>query len=84
MFLLLAGVYVGYYGWYELRVNAGAFADDPIVGAVTDIQGQVTTWLDALGVRWIAGAFALAVVLAMALRRRRKQSASPSVTDNVT
>ncbi|SPT51230.1 cytochrome c biogenesis CcdA family protein [Actinomadura madurae] len=85
VFLLLAGVYVGYYGWYELRLNAGASADDPIVGTVTDIQGQVTTWLDALGVRWIAGAFALAVVLAMALRthRRRKQSATPSVTDNV-
>jgi cytochrome c biogenesis protein CcdA len=67
-FLLLAGLYVAYYGWYEVRVNAGNSADDPIVGAVTEIQGQVTTWLDAIGVWWIAGAFILTAGLAFALR----------------
>jgi cytochrome c biogenesis protein CcdA len=75
-FLLLAGLYVAYYGWYELRVNAGDSADDPIVGAVTEIQGQVTMRLDAIGVWWIAGAFILAASLAAALRtvQRRRDS----------
>ncbi|MFD0888128.1 cytochrome c biogenesis CcdA family protein [Streptosporangium algeriense] len=79
VFLLLAGLYVAYYGWYELRVNAGGSADDPVVGAVTDLQGQLTAWLDALGVRPIAAAFALTLVLALAVRtrKRRKESAAP-------
>ncbi|TDD82619.1 cytochrome c biogenesis CcdA family protein [Actinomadura rubrisoli] len=67
-FLLAAGVYVAYFGWYELRVNAGDSADDPLVGTVTRIQGEVTGRLDAIGVWWIAGAFA--VTAAAALVRR--------------
>ncbi|WP_061298350.1 cytochrome c biogenesis CcdA family protein [Herbidospora cretacea] len=70
VFLLLAGLYVAYYGWYELRVDAGHSADDPVVGAVTELQGRITAWLDALGVWPIAVAFALTAVLALAMRRR--------------
>ena len=66
-FLLLAGVYVAYYGWYELRVIAGDSADDAVVGTVTEFQGQITTWLDAIGVWWIVAAFALTVGAALAM-----------------
>jgi cytochrome c biogenesis protein CcdA len=72
VFLLLAGLYVTYYGWYELRVIAGDSADDPVVGTVTEIQGQITTWLDAAGVWLIAAAFLLTAGAALALRVARR------------
>jgi cytochrome c biogenesis protein CcdA len=52
--LLVAGVYVAYYGWYELRVNAGAGAEDPIVGTATELQGAVSNWIEQLGIGWVA------------------------------
>ncbi|NAS25694.1 cytochrome c biogenesis protein CcdA [Herbidospora sp. NEAU-GS84] len=66
--LLLAGLYVAYYGWYELRVNAGGTAADPVVGAVTEVQGQVTAWLGTVGVWPIAVAFTLTAFLAVVVR----------------
>jgi cytochrome c biogenesis protein CcdA len=75
-FLLLAGAYVTYYGWFELRVAAGASADDPLVGAVTGVQGQVTTWLDGLGIGWVAAVFAAVAVLALTARHTRAGSRS--------
>jgi cytochrome c biogenesis protein CcdA len=71
-FLLLAGLYVAYYGWYELRVIAGNSADDRVVGTVTEIQGQIATWLDAIGVWWILAAFTLTAGTAVALRAARR------------
>ena len=71
-FLLLAGLYVAYYGWYELRVIAGDSADDAVVGTVTEIQGQITTWLDAVGAWWIFAAFTLTAGIAVALRAARR------------
>ncbi|MEU4626790.1 cytochrome c biogenesis protein CcdA [Actinoplanes sp. NPDC023801] len=69
--LLLAGLYVTYYGWFELRVASGGSAEDPLVGTVTGLQGQVTTWLDAIGIGWIAVAFAVAGTVALTLRAVR-------------
>ncbi len=75
--LLLAGSYVAYYGWYELRVNAGSGADDPIVGAATRLQGTLSDGLDQLGIWWITGAFLTlftAAAVARTLSRRRRAS----------
>jgi cytochrome c-type biogenesis protein len=38
--LVVAGAYVAYYGWYEIRVLDGA-TDDPIVDRAIELQ----TWL---------------------------------------
>lgn len=79
--LLVAGVYVAYYGWYELRVNAGAAADDPVVGAATKLQGALSGWLDQLGIWWIAAAFTAVVaggIGARALSRRRRSTDEPA------
>ncbi|MFI6514225.1 cytochrome c biogenesis CcdA family protein [Spirillospora sp. NPDC050679] len=73
-FLLLAGVYVAYYGWYELRVNAGGSADDPVVGAVTEVQGELASLLDGVGVWWIAAAFAVTAAAGLALRTARRRT----------
>lgn len=74
--LVVAGVYVGYYGWYELRVLSGASADDPVVAAFTGVQGAVTGRLDGLGVLPVAAAFAVLFLLAVLVQQgnRRKRS----------
>lgn len=67
--LLLAGLYVAYYGWYEIRLFDGGSADDPVVGALTELQGTVTNRLDAAGIWWIAAAFVATVAVAVVVRR---------------
>lgn len=46
--LLVAGAYVAWYGWFELRVLANPNASDPVVSAVTGAQSAVTTWVAAV------------------------------------
>ncbi len=72
--LLLAAAYVAYYGWYEIRVNAGGSADDPLVNTVAELPGQITNRLDTLGAGWITAAFALTVAAALLLRARRART----------
>jgi hypothetical protein len=76
VFLLIAGLHVAYYGWYELRVIAGDSADDVVVGTVTEIQGQITTWLDAVGVWWIVAAFVVTAGAGFALRSARRRAST--------
>lgn len=46
--LLLAGAYVAWYGWFELRVLADPGARDPIVAVVTSAQSSLSTGLMSL------------------------------------
>ena len=39
--VILAGFYVAWFGWFELRVNSGERIDDSIIGAVESIQSWV-------------------------------------------
>jgi len=72
LLLVLAGAYVAYYGWYEIRVFRGAAAGDPVVDAATAIQRTLTGWLDRIGALPIAVALAalLAVTALFAAVRR--------------
>ena len=45
--LLVAGAYVAWYGWFELRILANPNASDSVVSAVTGAQSAVTTWVSA-------------------------------------
>ncbi len=74
--LLLAGAYVTYYGWYELRVFTGRSVDDPVVDAVTTVQDQIVRRLDQTGPGSAAAALAALVVLALALRARGSRRAT--------
>ncbi|GGO60811.1 cytochrome c biogenesis CcdA family protein [Nonomuraea cavernae] len=69
--LTLAGLYVLYYGWYELRVVAGGDADDPVVTAVTTVQGVVAGWLGGVGAGWIAIVAVVLILGGLVLRRAR-------------
>ena len=61
--LVLAGLYVAYYGWYELRVLAGGAVRDPVVDGATRLQGTLQRWVADLG----AGPVALALVALVAV-----------------
>ena len=72
--MLVAGAYVAYYGWYEIRVLNGA-TGDPIVDAAVELQ----TWLQNRivpddPIAFVTAAVVVLVVVALGatvLRRRR-------------
>lgn len=73
--LLIAGAYVAWYGWFEIRVLAGAATDDPIIDAGLRIQGALAQWVSGLGagpVLVTAAILALGLVAFVALSRRRR------------
>jgi cytochrome c-type biogenesis protein len=48
--LVVTGAYVGYYGYYELRLfHANGDPTDPVVDAAGDIQSTLVSWLNAIG-----------------------------------
>jgi cytochrome c biogenesis protein CcdA len=60
--LVIAGLYVAWYGWYEIRVFAGAGTSDPIVDTAAGIQSAISAWLNDLG--WTTVVVAFGVLLA--------------------
>jgi cytochrome c biogenesis protein CcdA len=72
--LIPAGLYVAYYGWYELRVFAGASSRDAIVDAATAVQGALARWLESLGVAWVAVILAVLGAVALAARLARRNA----------
>ena len=73
--LLLAGAYVAWYGWFELRVLAGTTVDDPVVSAAIGVQAALSRAVAGLGVVGIGGAAVavLAVTGALVLRASRRR-----------
>lgn len=63
---MVVGLYVGYYGLYEVRLfNAGGNPADPVIGAAGRFQSAVAGWVHQHGAwPWV---LALAVVLLGAL-----------------
>ena len=74
--LLIAGGYVAWYGWYEIRVLRGDTVSDPIVDGGARLQTALAGWLDRLGPATNAVTFAvlLAGVLLVRLRRGRRRT----------
>jgi len=71
---VLAGAYVAYYGYYEIRVDHGG---DPALGPITRVgnwSGSVSTWVSDLGNATVVtvACVVLAAVLGVAFRARRK------------
>ncbi len=79
--LVIAGAYVTWYGWFEIRVLSGQSVDDPIVDAFLEIQGRMAQWVSGLGagpILLLAGALVAGVAIAVGttrLRARRNQDA---------
>ncbi len=70
--LLVAGGYVAWYGWFEIRVLAATTTSDPVISAAVGVQAAITGWVVELGPGpLIAAAAALAgLLVAVALLRR--------------
>lgn len=76
--LVLAGLYVAWYGWFEIRVLSGQTTADPIVAAVIDIQGRVTRVVAGLGsttLLIVSVILIITVGAALAVSRRRRSIA---------
>jgi cytochrome c-type biogenesis protein len=72
--LVLAGLYVAYYGWYELRVFSGDISGGGIAQWAFDITTSISRWVNEVGATrlgLILGLIiAIAVLIALATRRR--------------
>ena len=84
--LVVVGLYVAYYGWFELRLMSGGSPDDPVIAAARRVQGTLAGWVYQHGAwPWLAG---LGVVLlaaaAWAWRRRRPVRREPASLDSST
>lgn len=71
--LLLVGVYVAYYGWYEIRVLRGGEIADPVIDAAGSVQQWIAETLDLIGIATIAAVLTLLILSALALHRRAKR-----------
>jgi cytochrome c-type biogenesis protein len=72
LLLLVAGVYVAYYGWYELRLQRGGDADDPVIGAAAGLQRWLSSAVEWAGVTGFACALAALLILTALVRRLRR------------
>lgn len=72
--LVLAGLYVMYYGWYELRVFNGDLDGGGVAQWAFDLNSSISRWINEIGATrlgLILGlVLALAVLVALAVRRR--------------
>lgn len=73
--LLVTGAYVGYYGYYELRLFHGdGEASDPVVDAAGEIQSTLVGWVDAIGPVPMTIALAVLVAAGVVHARRRARA----------
>ena len=74
--LVVAGAYVAWYGWFEIRVLAGATTSDPVISAAVSVQSAVARWVSGFGPAGLLGiAAAMAAIGAAAVLARRSRAA---------
>jgi cytochrome c-type biogenesis protein len=70
--LILAGSYIAYYAWYEIRIR-DTIRRDPIVDFFTDQQSRISNWIDQVGpttLGIVLGVASGAIIIAVLARRR--------------
>jgi hypothetical protein len=74
--LLLAGAYVAYYGWYELRIvkDVRTSGQDPVVNLASNVQHELSGLVGRLGASWFGLLLAVLMLAALLLSRRRRTS----------
>ncbi|MEW2429186.1 cytochrome c biogenesis CcdA family protein [Micromonospora sp. NPDC047644] len=70
--LLVTGCYVGWYGWYELRLAAGRrdALHDPVIRVAAQVQRALADALDLIGPVVLLAALALLLLTALLAKRR--------------
>jgi len=76
LLLVIAGAYVTWYGWFEIRVLSGSATSDPIISAAVGVQGAISRWVGGLGPGGLLLALAVAALLAAVLLLRRGRGRS--------
>jgi cytochrome c-type biogenesis protein len=71
--LLLAGAYVVYYGWYELRVYDGDTSGGGVAGWMFDLSGRMTDWIESVGPTRVGLLLALAIALVVLIVAARRE-----------
>jgi cytochrome c biogenesis protein CcdA len=73
--LVLVGAYVAYYGWFELRLYAGADPRDPVIAAAGRLQGALAGWVHRAGAwPWLVTLAVLLLGAAVWSRQRGRPS----------
>lgn len=74
--LIVAGGYVAYYGWYELRLvkDLRTAGQDPVVNLASDVQHELSGVVGRLGAGWFVLLLAVLVLAAFLLSRRGRTS----------
>lgn len=82
--VIIAGIYVAWFGWFEWRVNSGERVDDPIIGAVTDTQAWVVNTLSTYSglVVTLAAIIIAAAVIALIVMKTRTRTRAHTVTES--
>jgi hypothetical protein len=77
LILVVVGLYVGYYGFYEIRLfSANGSADDPVINAAGRIQRTLAGWVYQHGAwPWLLVLAVLAAATAAIWTRRRRRRA---------
>ncbi len=73
LLLVVAGAYVAYYGWYELRVLGGGDASDPVVDMAREVQGSAARLVTDAGGGTIAVVLGCLVVVGAVTALTRRQ-----------
>jgi hypothetical protein len=83
--VLVAGLYVSYYGWYEVRLDRLGPGDDPadpVVDRALRIQRALSDWIDRVGTARLGLACAVllagGVTTALLLRHGRPGTTTPT------
>jgi hypothetical protein len=79
--LVVVGLYVSYYGLYEVRLFAGdGDPADPVIAAAGRLQGALAGWTHRHGARpWVAALLVLACLALLVAWRFRPKVASRSL-----
>ncbi len=75
--LVLAGAYVAYYGWYELRVREGDTSGGGLADRVFQWNADVSNWIQDVGPVRLGLLLALALAVAVLVTVARRARAGP-------
>lgn len=78
--LVVAGAYVAWYGWFEIRALTGSVTRDPVVSAAGGVQGAISRWVAGLGpgvLLAVAATIAVAGAVAVTTSVVRRTRAAP-------
>ena len=80
--LLVAGAYVAYYGWYELRLGRDlrSAGHDPVINFAGDLQHRLSGFVGDVGAGRLAVVLALLVIAGVLASRRSGPAASAPVS----